>query len=78
MYEKYLLPKYSSKIADIYEEKILTDLEFCPNRMVYIDVCYNIWRIMEIGQKPKAAKLIEHLRTKYKNRKALIEELDRL
>ena len=33
---------------------------------------------MEIGQKPKAAKLIEHLRTKYKNRKALIEELDRL
>lgn len=57
MYEKFLLPKYSAEIADIYEEKILTDLEFCPNRMVYIDVSHNIWRIMEIGKNQKAPNL---------------------
>lgn len=75
-YEKYLVQDYASEVADSYAALILKYMEASVGRSHYQHACRYIRHIIKLGEREKADKVIATLRTKYPNRRALMEELN--
>ena len=76
--EKYLAKLYASQLVDLYCLAILTFLEENVSRVHYKTACKYMRRMNKLGGREKTDFLIAELRTKYKPRRALMEELDKI
>ena len=77
-YESYLSKPYSDEIVDLYANQVLEYLERIMGRDHYQTACRYIRRMIKLGGKAKADKLIAQLRILYAKRPALMQELDRV
>ena len=76
--EKYLTKQYASQLVDLYCMAIQTFLEENVGRAHYKTACKYMRRMNKLGGREKTDILIAELRTKYKPRRALMEELDKV
>lgn len=76
MAEKHLSNLYSDQLILLYDAEIRSFVKNNVGRSHYINSCRYIRRMKKLGGKQIADKLIEDLRVQYKNRKALLEELN--
>ncbi|MDR2496026.1 MAG: hypothetical protein LBD21_02740 [Tannerellaceae bacterium] len=76
--EQYLAELYPQELATLYQDLILSLMERNMGRNHYQDACRYIRRMQKLGAKAMAADLVENLRNTYKNRRALIEELNNI
>ena len=77
-YESHLSKHYADEMVDLYASRILDYLERNMGRDHYQTACRYIRRMIKLGGKAKADKLIAQLRALYAKRPALMEELDRV
>ena len=77
-YETYLSKHYADEIVDLYVSQILDYLNRNMGRDHYQTACRYIRRMIKLGGKAKADKLIAQLRILYAKRPALMQELDRV
>ncbi len=77
-YESYLSKDYAKELADLYAKQILVLMEHNVGRTHYINACRYIRHIIKLGERKTADTVITTLRTKYSNRRALIEELNKV
>jgi hypothetical protein len=77
-YETYLSKRYSNELVDLYTSQILDYLNHNMGRDHYQTACRYIRRMIKLGGKVKADKLIAQLHTLYAKRPALMQELDRV
>jgi len=77
-YESYLSKHYSDELVDLYTNQILDYLNRNMGRDHYQTACRYIRRMIKLGGKAQADKLIAQLRTLYAKRPALMQELDRV
>jgi uncharacterized Zn finger protein len=77
-YETHLAKKYPKELAKLYEQGIIEIMENNAGRSHYKNACRYIRRMIKIGAKAEADKLIESLRKTYPQRRALMEELGRI
>ena len=77
-YETCLSKHYSDEMTDMYASLILDFLERNMGRDHYQTACRYIRRMIKLGGKAKADKLIAQLRILYAKRPALMQELDRV
>lgn len=78
IYEKYLIPKYSTDIARMYELGVLLSLETKATSNIYSRACWYIKNMIKLGATKQANNLIKNLYKLYPNRPALLRELDKL
>ena len=76
--EKYLAKDHAEELASMYRDLILSYMKSNMGRKHYQTVCRYIRRMIKLGARPMAVDLVEQLRTMYRNRRALIEELAHL
>ncbi len=74
-YEKYLAKDYTTDLVELYSAKIIKYMEHNVGRSHYQTICRYLRRIIKLGAKEKANETAEFLRNKYKNRRAMLEEL---
>lgn len=77
-YEKHLAKQYPDELAAIYRRMILEYLERSTGRNHYQEAARYIRRIKKIGASAQAEELIRHLQQKYPQRRALLEELEKV
>lgn len=77
-YEKYLMKDYGSEIPGLYQSAIFDYLENNVGRNFYQTVCRNLRKLIKMGYREKVDLMIRDIRKMYLQRKALIEELDRV
>ena len=77
-YETYLSKHYFDEITDLYASQILDYLDHNMSRDHYQTACRYIRRMIKLGGREKADKLVTQLRTLYARRPALMQELDRV
>ena len=77
-YESYLSKRYSDEIMDLYATLVLDYLERNMSRDHYQTACRYIRRMIKLGGKKQANKLIAQLRSLYARRPALLQELDKV
>ena len=77
-YESYLSKLYSGAIVDLYATRILDYLDRNMSRDHYQTACRYIRRMIKLGGKMKADRLIAQLRSLYARRPALMQELDKV
>jgi hypothetical protein len=75
-YEKYLKKDYPSELAYLYEKCIIEELPKTVGRPFYKTVCRYMRRMQKLGAHDNVTKLAVKLREDYRQRKALIEELE--
>ena len=75
-YESYLSKHYSDELVGLYTNQILDYLNRNMGRDHYQTACRYIRRMIKLGGKAQADKLIAQLRTLYAKRPALMQELD--
>ncbi len=76
--EKILPSEYNSRLAKLYADTILKEMSTQIGRNHYIEAARYIRRIIKLGERDMAHNLISHLRFTYKQRPALLEELDNI
>ena len=74
----YLPKEYYPQLVEIYRDAILKNMENNVGRSHYQDATKYIRRMIKLGERQIAKELIEELRNKYRMRRALIEELDKV
>jgi uncharacterized Zn finger protein len=77
-YENFLSKEYSAEIAELYADGVLKYMKENMGRNHYQNACRYIRKIKKLGAKDKASEIISFLRAEYPQRKALMEELDRV
>ncbi len=77
-YEKYLSKYYTVEIVELYADAIIKYLKNNMGRNHYQNACIFIRKIIKLGSIEKANEIISYLRTQYPQRKALIEELNKI
>jgi uncharacterized Zn finger protein len=75
-YETYLSGKYTAEVVDLYVNALLDYMKTNVGRSHYKEACRYLRRIIKLGAREKANEVISFFRTEYRNRKALIEELN--
>jgi hypothetical protein len=76
--EKYLSAHYAPELVKLYHDDIIYFLEDSLGRKYYKTACRYIRRMKKLGGDEQATNLIEFLRKKYAQRRALMEELDQV
>ena len=76
--EKYLAKDYSADLVLLYKEWISDYMINNVGRNHYITACKYLRRMIKLGGRATADKLIADFRIQYSNRIALMEELDRV
>jgi len=76
--EKYLSSLYFDQLISLYDVEIRSFIKNNVGRSYYTDSCRYIRRMKELGGKQIADKLIEDMKAQYKNRRALLEELNKV
>lgn len=74
--EKYLADTYAEELATMYRDLIIDYLPNHIGRNHYQLVCKYLRRMAKLGYKPMAMELADLLKTQYRNRRALLEELE--
>jgi uncharacterized Zn finger protein len=77
-YEKYLTKNYSKDLIELYANGILNYMENSMGREHYQNACRYIRKVIKMGGKDKANEIVSYLRSEYPQRRALIEELNRI
>lgn len=75
-FEEYLSSKFKETYRNIYEEKVREMMENNTGRSVYEMASEYLLKIIALGGKDQAKKMVEDWKTKYPRRKAMLEELD--
>ena len=76
-YDVHLAARYPGALALVYEQLALKTVAQKVNRKGYREACRYIQTMIKLGQEERAAELIARWRVEYKQRPALIDELDR-
>lgn len=76
--EKYLSKDYASQLVNLYYQAIEKFLENNVGRNHYVAACRYIRRMIKLGGRDEVEFLIEELRQKYPQRRALMEELNKV
>lgn len=76
--EKILPDEYRPQLAKLYADTILKEMSTQIGRNHYIEAARYIRRIIKLGERDMANRLIDHLRSTYRQRPALLEELDNI
>jgi len=74
-YETYLRDLYPKELANLYTQGIREAMEQSTGRKHYQEVCRYLRRMKKLGAKNEVSQLVEELRKKYPQRRALLEEL---
>jgi len=77
-YEKYLAQKFPDEVVELYAHGIIEYVECNVGRPHYKQACRFIRKIIKLGARDKANEIISSLRKQYPQRKALMEELDKV
>lgn len=77
-YEKFLSSRFPQELALLYEKVIVKELAPLVGRSNYQRICQFLRRMKKIGAQESVKSLIEELSVKYKNRPALLEEMQKL
>jgi hypothetical protein len=77
-YDKYLLLDYQAEIFDMYQKELLKYLERNTGRTFYIEACNVLKRLKKMGADKHVNFLINHFKTQYAKRPALLEELKKV
>jgi len=75
-YRKYLEKYFPEELINLYESAIRKMLEQATGRGIYQDACKMLRRMKKLGETKRVQLIIEELKEVYKNRRALLEELD--
>ncbi len=75
-YETNLSGKYTAEVVDLYVNALLEYMKPNVGRSHYKTVCRYLRRIIKLGAREKANEVMSFFRTEYRNRKALMEELN--
>jgi hypothetical protein len=75
-YEKYLRKDYASELAGMYADAVVEYLQNSIGRDHYQKACRYLRRIKKLGAPATAETVIQSLRAKYPQRRALLEELE--
>jgi len=76
--EQYLAKDYSSELIELYSERITNYVEKYIGRNHYQTACRYLRRMKKLGGNDKVNGLIELFRKQYPQRKALMDELNRV
>ena len=76
--EKYLAKQYAEQLVDLYSKAIQVFLEINISRSHYQTACKYLRRMNKLGGQDKTKELIAFLRSTYPQRRALMEELDKV
>ncbi|MBR5982481.1 MAG: hypothetical protein IK025_02000 [Bacteroidales bacterium] len=77
-YESFLAKQYAEEVAGIYAKQIMKFMENNMGRDNYKEACRYIRRMIKLGARAEADKIVATLRNLYPNRRALMEELNRV
>ncbi len=75
-YETYLSKKYTDEVVDLYANALLEYMKTNQGRSHYKEVFRYLRRVIKLGAREKANEVISFFRSEYRNRKALMEELN--
>lgn len=76
--EKYLAKDYAPQLVELYYQSIEKFLENSVGRSHYQTACRYIHRMIKLGGRDEVDILVKELRQKYPQRRALMEELNKL
>lgn len=77
-YEKYMSTDYSTEITQLYERCILEYMKLNTGRSHYKTACKYLRRMKKLGAGDKVSNMVEFLKKAYAQRRALIEELEKV
>ncbi len=77
-YEKYLSKDYASELSQLYESEIIKFLKLNTGRNHYKTACRYLRRMIKLGSREKVDKMIIGFKDKYRLRKALVDELNKV
>ncbi len=77
-YEEYLSKHYATETVELYATGILKYMKDNIGRKHYQIACRYIRKIKKLGARDKANEIISSLRTEYPQRKALMDELNKV
>ena len=76
--EPHLGERYPEELAELYAREIRKELERRTGRKHYQEACRYIRRMKKLGEDKQADELVEELKQKYPQRRALLEELEKI
>ena len=76
--EQYLSKDYSSELIELYSERIINYVEKYIGRNHYQTACRYLRRMKKLGGNEQVNELIELFRKQYPQRRALMDELNRV
>lgn len=76
--EKYLAKDYSTELIELYSERIINYVEKFVGRNHYQTACRYLRRMKKLGGNTKVNELIEQFRNKYPQRRAMMDELNKV
>ena len=74
-YQKYLSARFPKELTEIYEKVIAEELAPLVGRGNYERLCQFLRQMKKLGAEDRVKTLTEELRAQYKNRPAMLEEL---
>ena len=75
-YETYLAEKYTPEVVELYVNALLDYMKTNMGRSHYKEACRYLRRVIKLGAREKADEVMSFFRKEYRQRKALMEELD--
>lgn len=77
-YEKYLSKDYSDELVQLYAEAVVKQMKNSTGRNHYQTACRYLRRMIKLGGRKKTETIISNFRKEYPQRRALMEELNRV
>ncbi len=74
-YQKYLSSRFPKELTEIYEQVIAEELAPLVGRGSYKRLCQFLRQMKKLGAEDRVKTLVEKLSAQYKNRPAMLEEL---
>jgi SWIM zinc finger len=75
-YETHLAKKYTPEVVELYVNALLASMKTNVGRSHYKEACRYLRRVIKLGAREKANEVMSFFRKEYRQRKALMEELD--
>ncbi len=76
-YHKYLANRFPREFSVVYEQLALATLQQKVNRKGYRQACGYLQRMQQLGQGERVSELVAQFREQYKQRRALLDELNK-
>jgi len=77
-YEKYLSENYSDELVKLYALAVVSQMSHSTGRSHYQTACKYLRRMIKLGGRESVEKIISDFRAQYPQRRALMEELNRV